>query len=82
METLRKLDALGRIVIPQALREQLNILEGDEFRITEEGNKIILERHAVKCMVCDEDANVKKLNRVLLCGVCHDALEKSMKEAG
>lgn len=41
---IRKIDDLGRIVLPKELRNSLNINSGDDFEITIDNNKIILEK--------------------------------------
>lgn len=42
---IRKLDELGRIVIPIEIRNQYDLKEGDKIEIEEKGNKIILRKH-------------------------------------
>ena len=41
----RKIDELGRIVLPKEIRNTMNINTGDDFQISIENNKIILERY-------------------------------------
>ncbi|MGM9878316.1 MAG: AbrB/MazE/SpoVT family DNA-binding domain-containing protein [Bacilli bacterium] len=43
---VRKIDELGRIVLPKELRKSLNIATGDDFQITLDDEKIILERYS------------------------------------
>ena len=43
---VRKIDDLGRIVLPKELRKYLNINPGDDFHILLENNKIILEKYS------------------------------------
>ena len=45
----RKLDELGRIVLPVEIRKTLNIKERDDLEISLEGEKIVLQ----KCDQCD-----------------------------
>ena len=40
----RKIDELGRIVLPKEIRKSLNINTGDDFQITIENNRIILNK--------------------------------------
>lgn len=51
---VRKLDALGRIVLPKSLRKQLNINEGDsiEMFIDNDGN-VVLDKYVPRCTFCD-----------------------------
>lgn len=43
---VRKIDGLGRIVLPKELRSYLNINPGDDFQIIVENEKIILEKYS------------------------------------
>lgn len=43
---IRKIDELGRIVLPKELRRHLNINPGDDFQIILDNNKIILEKYS------------------------------------
>lgn len=42
---IRKLDKLGRIVIPVEIRNQYNLKEGDKIEIEEKKNQIILKKY-------------------------------------
>ena len=44
---IRKIDELGRIVLPKELRKTLNIKAGDDLLISIESNKIILEKYVL-----------------------------------
>lgn len=44
IKVLRKVDELGRIVIPIDVRKQLGIKEGKTLEISIENNKIVLEK--------------------------------------
>lgn len=42
----RRIDDLGRIVIPKELRRTLRIKEGDELEILPDGDKLVLKRYS------------------------------------
>lgn len=42
--SIRKLDDLGRIVIPKSVREMLNMEQGDNIEFYVENNKVILKK--------------------------------------
>ena len=44
---IRKIDELGRIVLPKELRKTMNINAGDDFKIILENEKIILEKYSM-----------------------------------
>ena len=43
---IRKIDELGRIVLPKELRKALNINSGDDFQITIDDHIILLEKYS------------------------------------
>jgi AbrB family transcriptional regulator, transcriptional pleiotropic regulator of transition state genes len=49
---VRKIDELGRIVLPSELRKIFAISEGDQLEISVEGDKIILEKRKDVCVFC------------------------------
>ncbi len=67
---VRKVDELGRIVLPIEIRRTLDIEEKDALEIYVEGNKIILSKHATSCVFCGgtkDVANYKGKNVCLSC---------------
>lgn len=51
IKIIRKIDELGRIVVPKDVRQTLSIKCGDEIEITVEDGAIILK----KCEDCDDE---------------------------
>ncbi len=49
---VRKLDVLGRIVLPMELRNQLNLSEKDPIEIFVDGSSIILKKYEPNCVLC------------------------------
>lgn len=43
---VRRIDDLGRVVIPKEIRRQMRIKEGDPFEIFLEGNKVCFEKYS------------------------------------
>jgi transcriptional pleiotropic regulator of transition state genes len=50
----RKLDALGRIVIPSEMRQTLGLMEGDPVDIEMKNGVIILHPLQDSCPVCEQ----------------------------
>ena len=42
---VRRIDELGRVVIPREVRERFHIKDGDPLEIFTEGNKIVLRKY-------------------------------------
>lgn len=49
---VRKIDLLGRIVVPAETRNALNIKIGDPVEIFQDGNNIVLRKYAPGCIFC------------------------------
>jgi transcriptional pleiotropic regulator of transition state genes len=74
---VRKVDDLGRIVIPMELRRTLGIRVKDPIAIYVEGDRIILTKHKDACVICgatDHEMTDVKGRRV--CESCVAAIRK------
>ena len=67
---VRKVDQLGRIVLPKSLRKRYNMDEGAPVEILVEGEQIVLERHRPKCVFCGSIQEVEKFKGRHTCSVC------------
>ena len=68
---VRKVDDLGRIVIPIELRRNLKIDIGDPVEIFVDGDSVILRKYAVGCSCCKEVSNdLKEVDGLKLCNSC------------
>ena len=73
---VRKLDHLGRIVIPKEMRKSLKISNGDPVDIYIKNGVICIESCKLQCVMCgskDEDKLVKR-NAVHVCEDCINEL--------
>ncbi len=70
---VRPVDSLGRIVIPQEIRNTYDIQAKDSLEIFTDGEKIILRKYAPSCIFCGNADDTE-----IYCGkkVCKDCLEK------
>ena len=50
---VRKVDELGRIVLPIEMRRTLDIEEKDALEIYVEGESVILRKYQASCVFCD-----------------------------
>lgn len=69
---IRKVDELGRIVLPIELRRTLDIAERDELEIYMENDRIILQKYENSCVFC---ASTRGL--VNYCGknICQECIQ-------
>lgn len=73
---VRKVDELGRIVIPMELRRTLDIDIKDALEIFVDGEQIILKKYAPACIFCDEASEVINYKGKKICKSCLNELKK------
>lgn len=67
----RKVDDLGRVVIPASIRRSLGMREGDAVEVTVEGERVVLTRPRDACVFCGrEEAGMSTFRGRLLCREC------------
>ncbi|HZK34063.1 MAG TPA: AbrB/MazE/SpoVT family DNA-binding domain-containing protein [Bacillota bacterium] len=71
---VRKVDELGRVVIPIELRRTLDIEEKDALEIYVDGEHIILKKYAPACIFCDNARNVTEYRGKKICDDCLDQM--------
>jgi AbrB family transcriptional regulator, transcriptional pleiotropic regulator of transition state genes len=71
---VRKVDELGRVVIPIELRRTLGIEVKDALEIYVDGEKIILKKYEPACIFCGNADNVKHFGSRLVCRECIDKM--------
>lgn len=71
---VRKVDELGRIVLPIEMRRTLDIAEKDALEIYVDGDSIILRKYQPACIFCDNMKNVVSFHGKNICPDCLDKL--------
>ncbi|CAM3117422.1 AbrB/MazE/SpoVT family DNA-binding domain-containing protein [Paenibacillus sediminis] len=71
---VRKVDQLGRIVLPKSLRKRYQMNEGDPVEILVQGDHIILERYRPKCVFCGSMDEVSEFKERHICAQCSDEM--------
>jgi len=67
---VRKVDELGRVVIPIELRRTLGIDIKDSLEIYVEGEHIIFKKYQPACMFCDNARDVIQYKGKNICRNC------------
>ena len=67
---VRKVDELGRIVLPIELRRTLEIAERDSLEIYVDGSTIILKKYEPACIFCGNAENVTYFKGKIVCHEC------------
>lgn len=73
---VRKVDELGRIVIPKELRRTLDIEEKDALEIFVDGGKVVLRKYEPACIFCGEGRDVINYKSKNICKNCLDEMRK------
>ena len=75
---VRKVDNLGRVVLPIELRNGLGINPGDSMEIFTEGDKIVLRKYEPYCVFCGEVDNIISYGSRNVCKKCVNELSKKI----
>lgn len=67
---IRKVDRLGRVVLPIELRRTLDIAEGDELEMHMEDHRIVLKKVENGCIFCGETAGLTDYCAKHICNEC------------
>ena len=73
---VRKLDELGRVVLPIELRRTLGIKVRDSMEIFVEGDTIMLKKYEPSCVFCGNAKNVTQFKGRNVCQTCAKAIGK------
>ena len=76
---VRKVDELGRIVLPIELRRTLDIAERDSLEIFVSEDTIILKKFQPTCVFCDSSKNIINYKGKNVCSACITALGNAKK---
>jgi len=75
---VRKVDELGRVVIPIELRRTLGIAEKDALEIYVDQEKIILKKYEPACIFCGNADNITHFRGKNVCEECAKAMAREM----
>ena len=77
---VRKVDELGRVVLPIELRRTLGIEVKDSLEIFVNGSQIVLQKYEPCCIFCGSADNVQKRLGKNICASCLDDLAEMAKK--
>ena len=77
---IRRIDELGRVVIPIEIRNQFNIVEKDPIEIYVDGSLIVLKKYEENCIFCNNTKDLVEFNGKLVCKNCVEKLNSFHKE--
>lgn len=75
---VRKVDELGRIVLPIEIRKTMHIENRDALEIYVEEDRIILKKYEPSCIFCSSADDVTYFRGKLICQDCLQSLKTSV----
>ena len=66
----KKIDDLGRVVVPKEIREALDIRLNETVKFDVEGDKIVITKADQTCIFCGKSENLKSYKGKTVCADC------------
>ena len=73
---VRKIDALGRIVLPIEIRKILDIKQKDAVEIFTDNDRIVLQKYQPACVFCNNTEDVIYFSGKRICAECLKILKE------
>ena len=73
---VRRVDELGRVVLPIELRNKFGITEKDPMEIYVDGSSIILKKYEPNCIFCGSSKKVTNYQDKVVCEKCITNISK------
>lgn len=73
---IRRVDELGRVVIPMEIRTQFGISEKDPMEIYVEGPSIVLKKYEPNCIFCGNSKKLVEYEGKPICKKCANNIYK------
>ncbi len=75
LSTIRRVDELGRIVIPKGMRNVMDIKTEDEVILTMGEDEIVIRKVNPSCVFCGTDEGLVSMNGREICAECLSRLK-------
>ena len=75
---VRKVDELGRIVLPKEIRTVMDIKEKDAIEICTTSDQIILQKYQATCIFCNDADNVLYFSGKRVCAACIEKIKQQL----
>ncbi|CAB4859490.1 MAG: AbrB/MazE/SpoVT family DNA-binding domain-containing protein [Actinobacteria bacterium] len=66
----RKVDRLGRVVLPVEIRRSLGIEVGDLINVSVDGQRVVMRKVSSGCTFCDSPDQLREFADRLICEAC------------
>ncbi|MEM5769773.1 MAG: AbrB/MazE/SpoVT family DNA-binding domain-containing protein [Bacillota bacterium] len=71
---VRKVDELGRVVLPIELRRTLDIAEKDSLEIYVDSDRIVLRKYEPACIFCGSMEDTSLFKNKMVCRACREVM--------
>ena len=75
---VRRVDELGRIVLPIEIRRSLDISVKDPVEIFIDNERIILQKYSPSCIFCGDADNIVFFNGKRICAKCLEEIKNKL----
>jgi transcriptional pleiotropic regulator of transition state genes len=72
----RRVDSLGRFVLPKELRKSLDIQQNDYLQISLDGDTIVLRKSQENCVICGNTNDLINFHERKVCRDCMEELKE------
>lgn len=73
---VRKIDELGRIVLPVEIRKVLDIKNKDSVEIFTDGDRIVLSKYQPSCSFCGDVNDIVYFEGKRICSACLEKIKQ------
>lgn len=74
---VRRIDDLGRVVVPKELRNAYGIEAGDPIEFFTANDEIIMRKYQPGCVFCGNEERLQVFHAKHVCGRCWDELSRA-----
>ena len=75
---VRKVDNLGRIVLPAEIRQTFDLQLGDAIEIFTDDERIVLQKYKPGCIFCGSVDKVRQFKDRRVCADCIEAMKAEL----
>ncbi len=72
---VKKIDEMGRIVIPKNVRKTIGAEIGDSLQFFIDGDNVVMKKFSLCCIFCGSENELTELNEKHICAECISKLK-------
>lgn len=75
VKIVREMDELGRIVLPQEIRNALGWGANTKVSVIHKNDRVMLRRYTGSCFVCGSEKDIRAIRNKFICENCIHEME-------